>query len=104
MDVDVVVVVVVDTDVILQMTRTYSAIMLYLKMERVVNPLKGVVMVVLDLTVVVAVVVSVMGKMQMGSDLAGCMNAVVGQGAEMSSNVKALVVVIGELKLMNLLR
>ncbi|KAB2068494.1 hypothetical protein ES319_A08G034300v1 [Gossypium barbadense] len=69
------------------------------------RPLKGVVAtVVLDLiVVVVAVVVSVIGKLEMGRDLAGCMNAVVGLDAEMSSNAKALVMGIGELKLMNLL-
>ena len=83
-DMDVGVVVVVDTDVILPMKRTHSATVSYLlvkvhlKIEKVENPLKGMAMVVLDLTVVVAVAVSMMGKLQKGSDLAGCMNAVVG--------------------------
>ena len=83
-DMDVGVVVMVDTDVILPMMRTHSTTVLYLlvkvhlKMETVESPLKGVAMVALDLTVVVAVVVSVMGKLEMGSDLAGCMNVAVG--------------------------
>lgn len=86
-DLDVGVVVVVDTDAILPVMRPHSATVLYLlvkvllKRERVESPLKGVAMVALVLTVVVAAVVSVMGKLDKGSDLAGCMNAIVGLDA-----------------------
>ncbi|EOX96487.1 Hyaluronan / mRNA binding family isoform 4 [Theobroma cacao] len=74
--------------------RPHSATVLYLlvkvllKRERVESPLKGVAMVALVLTVVVAAVVSVMGKLDKGSDLAGCMNAIVGLDAGKKNELK----------------
>jgi len=56
------------------------------------------------LSVVVAVVVSVMEKREMGNALVGLLNATVVLDEEMSSNVKELVEGTGELRLMKLLQ
>ena len=107
-------VVVVEVDLIETQltTRIHSAIINFLavkvplKSQMLGSPLKGVVAMVdhVVLFMVIAVVVLVMEKWEMGNALIGILNATVELDEEVISNVKELVEETGEQQLMKLLK